>query len=320
MTILVTGIAGFIGSHIAKALIDQGDKVIGIDNFSSYYNPQLKEIRIKNFLAGYDFELYRTDISEIENLKKIFAKNKIDKICHLAAQAGVRYSLENPNIYIQSNILGTHNLLELAKEYKIKAFIFASSSSVYGGNKKIPFTENDLVDQPISLYAATKRANELEAYTYHYLYQLNCWGLRFFTVYGPWGRPDMALFKFTKAILEDRPIDVYNQGQHRRDFTYIDDIIPGVLTAIDQCEGYKIFNLGNNQSVGLEDFIKIIEDNLGKKARKNYLPLQPGDVVETWADIEKARKVLGYNPRVDIREGVKKFIDWYKQYQELINF
>ncbi len=320
MTILVTGIAGFIGSQVAKALLARGDKVIGIDNFNSYYNPRLKEARIKEFLKDYDFEVKKIDISDLKRLKEFFAKNKIDKICHLAAQAGVRYSLENPDVYIQSNIIGTHNLLELAREYKVRDFIFASSSSVYGGNKKIPFSETDPVDHPVSLYAVTKKANELEAYSYHHLSGLNCFGLRFFTVYGPWGRPDMALFKFSKLILDDKPIDVYNQGKHRRDFTYIDDIVKGVLAAIDKVKGYEIFNLGNNKPVELEYFIKLVEDNLGKKAQKNYLPLQPGDVVETWADIDKAKIILGYNPQTTIEEGVKRFIEWYKKYQGSLNF
>jgi len=319
MTILVTGIAGFIGSHVALALMARGENVIGVDNFNSYYNPKLKEARIKQFLAGYNFKLYRLDLSDQPGLNKVFAENQIDKICHLAAQAGVRYSLEHPEVYIQSNIIGTHNLLELAKEYKVRDFIFASSSSVYGGNKKIPFAETDSVDSPVSLYAATKKANELQAYVYHHLYGLNCFGLRFFTVYGPWGRPDMALFKFTKSILADEPIEVYNQGQHRRDFTYIDDIVAGILAAIDRCSGYEIFNLGNNQPVELEYFIKVIEDTLGKKAKKQYLPLQPGDVVETYADIDKAKNLLGYQPQTKIEDGIKKFIDWYNNYQDILS-
>lgn len=317
-TVLLTGAAGFIGSHTARALIERGDEVIGLDNFNSYYNPQLKEARIKEFLKGYNFKVYRIDICDKKTLAEIFKQNKIDKICHLAAQAGVRYSLENPNVYIQSNIFGTHNLLELAKEYGIKDFIFASSSSVYGGNSKVPFVESDPVDCPVSLYAATKRANELEAYVYHHLYGMNCWGLRFFTVYGPWGRPDMALFKFTQAISADQPIEVYNLGRHSRDFTYIDDIVQGTIAALQRCQGYEIFNLGNSQPVELEYFIKIIEDYLNKKAIKSYLPLQAGDVIATWADISKAQKILDYQPKTTIEKGVKKFIEWYQKYQNIL--
>jgi UDP-glucuronate 4-epimerase len=316
-TILVTGIAGFIGSHVSKTLLKRGDQVIGIDNFNSYYDPKLKEDRIKKFLKGLSPKIYRVSINNQTELKKVFAENKIDKICHLAAQAGVRYSLENPNVYIESNILGTHYLLELAREYNIKDFVFASSSSVYGGNKKIPFSEADPVDQPISLYAATKKANELEAYVYHHLFNLSIIGLRFFNVYGPWGRPDMALFKFVKAILADQPIDVYNYGKMKRDFTYIDDIVSGAVAAIDHCQNYQIINLGNNEPIDLEDFIKTIEENLGKEAQKNYLPLQIGDVVETYADIRKAKKILSWKPKTDINEGIKNFISWYKDYYHI---
>ncbi|MFA6381645.1 MAG: NAD-dependent epimerase/dehydratase family protein [Candidatus Buchananbacteria bacterium] len=312
--ILVTGAAGFIGSQAAKALTAKGDEVIGIDNFNSYYDPKLKEDRVNEFLKSDNFKLYRLDISDFEKLKTVFAENKIDKICHLAAQAGVRYSLTNPGVYIKSNISGTHNLLELAKEFKVTKFIFASSSSVYGGNEKIPFAETDPVDRPISLYAATKKANELEAYVYHHLFGLDVCGLRFFTVYGPWGRPDMALFKFTKAISEGRPIEVYNQGKMQRDFTYIDDIVSGIIKAIDYCRGYEIFNLGNNEPVELEYFIKAIEEVLGKKSVKNYLPLQPGDVVATYADITKAKSLLTWQPETKIDQGIKNFIGWYKKY------
>ncbi|MFA6410058.1 MAG: NAD-dependent epimerase/dehydratase family protein [Candidatus Buchananbacteria bacterium] len=315
--ILVTGGAGFIGSHVAKALMSRKDEVIIVDNFNSYYDPQLKEDRIKKLLKGFTPKLYRVSINNFDDLRKVFAENKIDKICHLAAQAGVRYSLENPGAYIQSNIIGTHNLLELAKEFKIKDFVFASSSSVYGGNTKIPFSEKDLVDRPVSLYAATKKANELEVYAYHHLFGINAIGLRFFTVYGPWGRPDMALFKFIKALLADQPIDVYNNGQMKRDFTYIDDIVAGVISALDKCQGYEIINLGNNKPVDLEYFIRIIEESLGKEAVKNYLPLQPGDVVATYAEIRKAHKLLGWQPKTSIEDGIKEAIHWYKDYYKL---
>ena len=316
-TILVTGGAGFIGSHVTKALMDRKDEVIIVDNFNAYYDPQLKEDRINKFLKGYSPKLYRASINNIDELRKVFAENKIDKICHLAAQAGVRYSLENPSAYIQSNIVGTHNLLELAKEFGVKDFVFASSSSVYGGNTKVPFAEKDPVEQPISLYAATKRSNELEVYTYHHLFGLNAIGLRFFTVYGPWGRPDMALFKFIKAIIAEHAIDVYNNGKMQRDFTYVDDIVAGVLAAIDNCKDYEIINLGNNKPVDLEYFIKLIEESIGKEAIKNYLPLQPGDVVATYADIKKAHKILNWKPKMEIEQGIKECIHWYKDYYKI---
>ncbi|MFH1173045.1 MAG: GDP-mannose 4,6-dehydratase [bacterium] len=314
MNILVTGGAGFIGSHLVKKLIARGNQVIIIDNFNDYYDPALKEARINILLKGLDFKLYRSDIGDKESLRKIFQENKIDQICHIAAQAGVRYSIEKPDVYIQSGIVGTHNLLEMAREFGLKDFVFASSSSVYGNNQKVPFNETDNVDHPISLYAATKKANELQAHVYHHLYGINCWGLRFFTVYGPWSRPDMAPIKFAKAISQGQSIDVYNQGQHRRDFTYIDDIVSGIISALDNCQGYEIINLGNNQSVELEYFIQLLEDNIGKKAIKNYLPLQPGDVLETYADISKAQKLLNYHPQTKIEEGIKKFVEWYKEY------
>lgn len=316
MTILVTGIAGFIGSNTAKKLLERGDQIVGIDNFNDYYDPAIKEDRISKLLSGHDIKLYRIDITDKEALKKVFEENKIDKICHLAAQAGVRYSLENPDAYIQSNIAGTNNILELAKDNGVKDFVFASSSSVYGGNKNFPFSESDNVDSPISIYAATKKSNELQAHVYHHLYGLNCIGLRFFTVYGPWGRPDMALFLFTENILADKPINVFNNGKHKRDFTYIDDIVSGIIASLDNCSncGYEIFNLGNNQPVELEYFISTIEDKLGKKAIKNYLPLQIGDVPETYANIDKANEKLGYEPKTSIEDGIDKFINWYKQY------
>ncbi len=313
-TILVTGGAGFIGSHTIKALLDRGDNVICIDDFNDYYNPQLKEDRIKVFLKGRKFPLYRVDIADFMALKKIFQQRKIDAICHLAARAGVRASIENPFIYQKTNIEGALNLLELAKDFKIKNFVFASSSSVYGGTKKVPFSENDPVDHPISMYATTKKTNELMAHTYHHLYGLPCTGLRFFTVYGPWGRPDMALFKFTKNILDGKPIDVYNHGDHYRDFTYIDDIVQGILASLDRAYPYEIINLGNSKTESLIDFINIIEKHLGKKAKKNMLPMQPGDVHKTFADITKAKKLLDFQPTTDIHQGIKQFINWYKKY------
>lgn len=317
MLILLTGGAGFIGSHVAKALLDRGDQIVIVDNFNDYYQPTLKEDRLKS-LVGDRAEVFRLDISsDREKLRNIFSVNKFDKIVHLAAQAGVRYSLENPDSYIKSNIVGTHNLLELGKEFKVKDFIFASSSSVYSGNEKLPWSETDPVDQPVSIYAATKKANEVEAYVYHHLWGLNVTALRFFTVYGPWGRPDMAYFLFADAISKNKSINVYNHGKMRRDFTYIDDIVSGVLLAIDKCNSYQIFNLGNNKPVELEKFISVLETELGKNAKKKYLPMQPGDFLENYADIEKAKTVLGWQPTTDIDQGLKKFVDWFKNYYKV---
>ncbi len=316
MNILVTGGAGFIGFHVAKALLDRGDHVIIVDDFNDYYDPQLKEDRIKA-LGDSNFKLYRQDISDFKEMENIFKENQIDKICHLAAQAGVRYSIDHPLSYESNNGRGTLVILEMARHFNVKDVVFASSSSVYGGNKKVPFSESDVVDNPVSLYAATKKYDELMAYTYHHLYGLNCTGLRFFTVYGPFGRPDMALFKFVKAITEDQPIDVYNHGNMKRDFTYIDNITSGVLAAIDKPFPYEVINLGNNRTVELHYFIELIEKDLGKEAKKNMMDMQPGDVLETHADIEKAKSLLGYNPGNDVEEGIKKFIDWYKEYYSI---
>ena len=314
MTILITGAAGFIGFYCAKKLLQNGVNVIGIDNFNDYYDPKLKEARIKILEKLDGFKLYRLDFSDREKLSVVFKENKIDKILHLGAQAGVRYSLTNPFAYEQSNLAGTLNIFEGARENQIKDIVYASSSSVYGMNKKVPFSETDNVDHPISLYAATKKANELMAYTYHHLYGLNCTGLRFFTVYGPWGRPDMAYFSFTQAILSGKTIKVFNHGDLRRDFTYIDDIVEGVIKCIDNPFPYEVINLGNNQPVALLDFIQTIEKELGQEAKKEMLPMQPGDVKETYADIDKAKKLLGYEPKTDIKEGINKFIKWYKEY------
>ncbi|MDD2807004.1 MAG: NAD-dependent epimerase/dehydratase family protein [Patescibacteria group bacterium] len=317
MMILVTGGAGFIGSHLSKALLDRGDKIVIVDNFNDYYQPSLKEDRLKNLIGG-RAEIFRLDIAtDIDKLRKIFSEHNFDKVVHLAAQAGVRYSLENPSSYIKSNIVGTHNLLELVKEFKIKDFIFASSSSVYSGNKKLPWSEADPVDRPVSVYAATKKANEVEAYVYHHLYGINITGLRFFTVYGPWGRPDMAYFLFTNAIVQGKPINVYNNGKMRRDFTYIDDIVSGAILAIDHCDGYQIFNLGHNSPVELEKFISILEKEIGQVALKNYLPMQRGDFLENYADINLAKTVLGWEPKTDIDLGLEKFVVWYKDYYKI---
>ena len=316
-SILLTGGAGFVGFHVANELLKRGDKVIIIDNFNSYYDPNLKKARIKQLKHHKNLKVYKADISNYKVLSKIFQKHKFNKICHLAAQAGVRYSLKAPFRYHKYNSLGTLNLLELARKYKINDFVFASSSSVYGNNKTTPFKEIDNVDNPISLYAATKKSNELYAYAYHHLYKINCTGLRFFTVYGPWGRPDMAYFEFTNKILKNQPIDVYNFGNLKRDFTYIGDIAPAIVKAIDNPFKYEIINLGNNKPVKLNQFIETIENELKIKAKKNFLPMQKGDVHLTYADITKAKRLLNYEPKTNIEQGIKKFITWYKQYYKI---
>jgi len=317
MTILVTGGAGFIGSHLVKKLIDLKYQVIVVDNFNDYYDPQLKRDRIKKFLKDYKFKVHQIDIDDYQKLELVFKNQQFDKIINLAAQAGVRHSLTHPFVYLKSNIDGMVNLLELAKKYKVKDFIYASSSSVYGGNKKIPFSESDKVDSPISLYAATKKADELLAYAYHHLYHINCVGLRFFNVYGPWGRPDNALIKFARNILADKPIAVYNYGRMARDFTYIDDIVAGIVRAMSKNFKYEIFNLGNCYPVKLTDFIKLIEKYLGKKAKQKKMPMQPGEVKKTWADIAKAKRLLGYQPTTGIDQGVEKVIEWVKWYYKI---
>ncbi len=311
--VLITGGAGFIGSATAKALMDRGDEVVIIDNFNDYYDPTLKEARIKKLLKGYKFKLYRGDIRDTKLLEKIFKKEKITKVIHLAAMAGVRYSLLHPQLYMDVNVMGTVNLLEMAVKYKIKNFVFASSSSVYGNNKKVPFSEKDLVDTPISPYAASKKADELIAHVYHHIYKLNVIALRFFTVYGPWGRPDMALFLFTDAIKKNKPIKVFNRGKMSRNFTYIDDIVSGILTVLDKCKGYEIMNIGGDKEETLGRFIQVIEENMGKKAKKKMLPMQPGDVPTTVANIRKLRR-LGWKPTTQIEKGIKNFVEWYKEY------
>lgn len=313
--ILVTGAAGFIGSHVAKALLKRGDSVVGVDNLNDYYDVNLKKDRIEKFIGKEkNFVFVKADFSDYNSMEKIFKKYKFDVICHLGAQAGVRYSIENPFAYEKSNALGTLVMFELARRYNVPKVVFASSSSVYGNNKKTPFSVKDNVDLPISLYAATKKYNELQAHTYHHLYGIKMTGLRFFTVYGPWGRPDMALFKFTKKIMNGEPIEVYNNGDMKRDFTYIDDAVFGVIAAIDKNFEYKIFNLGNSDTVELKYFIECIEKQLGKKAKKKMLPMQMGDVKETFADIEESRKELGFKPKTKIEKGIKEFVKWYKEY------
>ncbi len=313
-TILVTGSAGFIGFHTAKRLLEDGNIVIGADNFNDYYNPSLKEAR-NAILEGFEgYKLYRGDLSDENLVEQIFTENKIDQVCHLAAQAGVRYSLENPRVYIKSNINAFLNILEAARNYNIKDLVYASSSSVYGSNQKVPFSVNDSVDNPISLYAATKKADELMAHTYSHLFDINTTGLRFFTVIGPYGRPDMAPILFASAISKGEEIKVFNFGKMKRDFTYIDDIIEGILLALEKTNGYQIFNLGNNKPVELEYFISCIEKELGKTAKKKYMELQPGDVLETFADIEHTKEVLGWEPKISTEEAIKAFIGWYKEY------
>ncbi|MBI4779114.1 NAD-dependent epimerase/dehydratase family protein [Candidatus Falkowbacteria bacterium] len=315
--ILITGGAGFIGAHTAKKLIEEKYEIVIIDNLNDYYDPKLKKDRLKIFLGGLKFKFYKADISNYKQLEKIFVKHKFDCICHLAAQAGVRYSLTNPWLYEKTNIAGTLNLLELAKINKIKKFVFASSSSVYGGNNKLPFSETDSVDKPVSFYAATKKSGELLAYAYHSLYGIKACGLRFFTVYGPWGRPDMAYFKFIDLIRKNKPIEIYNHGKMKRDFTYIDDIVSGVVSAIENTFDFEIINLGNNRPEELGRLIFLLEKHFGKIAKKKYLPMQAGDVIATWANINKAKKLLNYNPATPLEEGVKKFIAWYKNYYKI---
>lgn len=314
MTTFVTGSAGFIGFHVAKQLLEDGVEVIGLDNLNDYYSKQLKIDR-NSILEGYnDYTFYHNDLCEYEKLEEIFEENEIDKICHLAAQAGVRHSIEDPHAYQKSNLEGFTNILEIARHNDVDNLVYASSSSVYGGNDKIPYDIGDDVMTPISYYAATKVANEAMAHSYSHLYDLPTTGLRFFTVYGPWGRPDMALFKFTDRIVEGEQIDVYNYGDMKRDFTYIDDIVDGVTACLENPFDYEIFNLGNNTPVKLMDFIQILEDTLGMEAKKNMMPMQPGDMKVTYADISKSQEMLGYEPETGIEEGIEKFIDWYREY------
>lgn len=317
--ILVTGAAGFIGFHTIQALYQNGANVIGYDNFNDYYDPELKRARARE-LEKIGVEVIRGDLCDNEGLERCLSnlKSRPTHVVHLAAQAGVRYSLENPQAYVDSNLKGFVNVLELCRRYKTK-LIYASSSSVYGLNKKVPFSEEDRTDHPASLYGATKKANEEMAHAYHHIYGLCVTGLRFFTVYGPWGRPDMAYYKFTQKILNGEPIQVYNEGNMRRDFTHISDIVRGVLAAIDLGAPCEIFNLGNHCPVKLGEFIEIIERSVGKKAVKEMLPMQPGDVVETYADIDHSRECLGFEPRVSLEEGIFEFVEWYRDYARIIN-
>ena len=330
--ILVTGAAGFIGFHVSKSLLERGDSVIGLDNLNNYYDVSLKESRLAELQDYPDFQFKKLDLADRDGINNLFAENTIEKVIHLAAQAGVRYSLENPHAYVDSNLVGFMNILEGCRNTNVSHLVFASSSSVYGANTRMPFSVHDNVDHPVSLYAATKKANELMAHTYAWLYNLPCTGLRFFTVYGPWGRPDMALFIFTKAIIEDRPITLFNHGKMRRDFTYIDDIVEGVVRVTDKMPEpnpewngmrpdpgtssvpYKVYNIGNNAPVELLYFVEVLENCLGRKAKRELSPIQPGDVPETYADVDDLIADVGFKPQTPIEVGIGRFVEWYKEY------
>jgi UDP-glucuronate 4-epimerase len=330
--VLVTGAAGFIGFHLAQRLLDRGDAVVGFDNLNDYYDVSLKEARLRRLDGHAYFSFVKGDLADRRAMTELFASGGFEKVVHLAAQAGVRYSLVNPHAYIDSNITGFMNILEGCRQHGVRHLVYASSSSVYGANTRMPFSVHHNVDHPVSLYAATKKANELMAHTYSSLYNLPCTGLRFFTVYGPWGRPDMALFLFTGSILAGRPIDVYNDGRMWRDFTYINDIIEGVERVTDRdptpnpewngdlpdpgtsYAPYRLYNIGNNNPVELLQFIKVLEDILGKKAIINYLPIQPGDVPATCADIDDLAKDTGFSPNTPIEDGIRRFVEWYRSY------
>lgn len=316
--ILITGCAGFIGYHLAKSLLNKDNSVIGIDNLNNYYDVHLKENRLEQLKVFNNFQFVKADIADEKAVNLLFAENKFDIVVNLAAQAGVRYSIDNPRSYISSNIIGFFNILEACRYNPVKHLVFASSSSVYGNQNKIPFTVIDNVDHPISLYAATKKSNELMAFTYAHLYKIPLTGLRFFTVYGPWGRPDMAYFSFTNKIYADESIKIFNNGDMLRDFTYIDDIVHGIELVIDKApkgeDPYKIYNIGNNKPERLMYFIETLENAIGKKAKKEFLPMQPGDVYQTYADISELEKDFGFKPKTSIEDGLKKFADWYKEY------
>jgi UDP-glucuronate 4-epimerase len=331
MKVLVTGAAGFIGFHLSKRLLGRGDEVAGLDNLNDYYDVSLKEARLRQLDGHERFGFHRLSLEDRDGVRGVFESGGFDVVVNLAAQAGVRYSLTNPYAYIESNVSGFINILEGCRHFPVKHLVYASSSSVYGSNTKMPFSVHDNVDHPVSLYAATKKANELMAHTYSHLYRIPTTGLRFFTVYGPWGRPDMALFIFTKAILEGRPIDVFNEGRMRRDFTYVDDIVEGVVRVIDRpaavnggwngndpdpatsAAPYRLYNIGNNNPVELMDFIRVLEEKLGRKAKVNMLPIQPGDVPATCADVDDLTRDTGFRPSTTIEEGIGRFVEWYVQ-------
>jgi len=335
MKILVTGAAGFIGFHLSKRFLERGDEVVGLDSLNDYYDVNLKKARLSQLEGQPKFRFVKLDLADREGMAQLFAREKFQRVMNLAAQAGVRYSIENPHAYVDSNVVGFVNLLEGCRHHSVEHLVFASSSSVYGLNTKMPFSVHHNVDHPISLYAATKKANELMAHTYAHLYGLSTTGLRFFTVYGPWGRPDMALFKFTKAILEDQPIDIYNHGQMRRDFTYIDDIVEGVVRVLDKIPEsntmwssdapdpstsparYRLYNIGNNNPVELMHYIETLEKALGKTAKKNMLPMQAGDVPATYADVDDLEREVAFKPQTSIEDGIGRFVNWYKRYHGL---
>jgi UDP-glucuronate 4-epimerase len=329
MNILVTGAAGFIGFHLSKRLLAENHHVIGVDNLNDYYDVRLKNERIKQLENNDKFTFYKVDLADSEGLNSIFERHSIPIVINLAAQAGVRYSLTHPHSYVHSNLVGFVNILEACRHYQVEHLLYASSSSVYGANTKTPFSTQDSVDHPVSIYAATKKANELMAHTYSHLFNIPTTGLRFFTVYGPWGRPDMAYYSFTKDIIEGNPIKVYNNGNMRRDFTYIDDIVEGIVKLLNQPPEpdpnrnldpstshapYKIYNIGNNSPVRLLDFIQTLENLIGKKAKIEFLPMQPGDVKETYADITDLQKAAGFSPATPLEIGLSQFVDWYKKY------
>jgi UDP-glucuronate 4-epimerase len=332
LKILVTGAAGFIGMHTAKRLLERGDEVVGIDNINDYYDVRLKHARLEQLKPFPNFTFIKMDIADREAMEKLFAEHKFPRVIHLAAQAGVRYSLKNPHAYIQSNVVGFMNILEGCRHNSVEHLVYASSSSVYGSNTKVPFSEHDNTDHPVSLYAATKKSNEMMAHTYSHLYRLPTTGLRFFTVYGPWGRPDMAAMLFTKAILEGAAIDVYNHGDMRRDFTYIDDIVEGVVRVLDKIPvpeanfdpmnpdpvisnaPYRLYNIGNHQPVGLLAFIATLESALGKKAITNLLPMQAGDVPMTFADTHRLQALIDFSPSTPLAEGIARFVEWYREH------
>lgn len=332
MKVLVTGAAGFIGFHLAQRLIERGDEVVGLDNLNDYYDVNLKKARLKILRELKGFSFHELDLANRAGIEELFRAEKFDRVAHLAAQAGVRYSIQNPHVYIDSNLTGFLHILEGCRHHKIQHLVYASTSSVYGANTVMPFSVHQVVDHPLSLYAATKRANELMAHTYAHLYRLPVTGLRFFTVYGPWGRPDMALFLFTKAILQGKPIDIFNNGKMKRDFTFVDDIVEGVMRTLDRTATvdpswdsadpdsasssapYRLYNIGNSQPVELLDFVAAIEEALGMQAIKNLMPMQAGDVPATYADVADLERDVGFKPATGIKEGVKKFVDWYRIY------
>jgi UDP-glucuronate 4-epimerase len=335
MKVLVTGAVGFIGFHLSRSLCKRGDDVTGLDNINEYYDVNLKYARLEQLNEEKNFTFVKMNLADREKMAQLFKEKKFDRVVNLAAQAGVRYSLINPHAYVDSNLQGFINILEGCRYNGIEHLVYASSSSVYGANKKMPFSVHDNVDHPVSLYAASKKANELMAHTYSHLYNIPVTGLRFFTVYGPWGRPDMALFIFTRSILEGKPINVFNYGKHKRDFTYIDDIVEGVVRTLDKIPEpnpewtgfapdsatsytpYKLYNIGNNTPVDLMHYIEVIEKKLGKKAEKNYLPLQPGDVPDTYADVDDLMKDVGFRPSTSIETGIENFIEWYRSYYKV---